>query len=70
MDLGVKRITQRLSRADWDTRVGTTLIYVANFDDDTISVIDGATNTAIATVPVGRAPSNVHVGVNPSTNLV
>uniref|UniRef100_UPI003F4929EC hypothetical protein n=1 Tax=Priestia megaterium TaxID=1404 RepID=UPI003F4929EC len=38
------------------------LIYVANLDSNTISVIDG-TNSVIATVPVGFGPRGV--GVNP-----
>lgn len=32
------------------------LIYVTNVSDDTVSVIDGTTNTVIATVPVGDRP--------------
>ena len=27
-------------------------IYVANFNENTVSVIDGATNTVVATIPV------------------
>ena len=30
--------------------------YVANFTDTTVSVIDTATNTVVATVPVGNNP--------------
>lgn len=44
----------------------TNRVYVANAADDTVSVIDGATNTVIATVPVGDTPSGV--GVNATTN--
>ena len=32
-------------------------IYVANFYSGTVSVIDGATNTVIATIPVGTGSS-------------
>jgi len=34
-------------------------IYVANFGSDTVSVIDGATNTVIATIPVGYGPEGI-----------
>ena len=37
--------------------------YVANSDDNTVSVIDTATNTVTATVPVGSGP--FAVAVNP-----
>jgi YVTN family beta-propeller protein len=38
-------------------------IYVSNQSDNNVSVIDGVTNTVIATVPVGSLPTGV--GVNP-----
>ena len=38
--------------------------YVANRNDDTVSVIDSATNTVVATVPVGSTPSAVPVTPN------
>jgi YVTN family beta-propeller protein len=41
---------------------------VANHGDDTVSVIDGKTNTVTATIPVGQYPSAV--SVNPSTNII
>jgi YVTN family beta-propeller protein len=37
----------------------TTFGYVANVDDDTVSVIDTARNTVVATVPVGGFPDGV-----------
>jgi YVTN family beta-propeller protein len=43
-------------------------VYVANVNSDTVSVIDGATNTVVATVAVGNYPTGV--GVNPSTDRV
>ncbi|MGD0115689.1 MAG: YncE family protein [Dehalococcoidia bacterium] len=43
-------------------------IYVANYDTDNVSVIDGATNTVVATVPVGHGPSEL--AVNPATNRI
>lgn len=43
-------------------------IYVANYSDNNVSVIDGSTNTVIATVPVGFTP--LSIGVNPLTNGV
>jgi serine/threonine-protein kinase len=42
----------------------THTVYVAN--GNTVSVIDGGTDTVTATVPVGSAP--VGVGVDPSTH--
>ncbi|NOU67403.1 hypothetical protein GC096_25490 [Paenibacillus sp. LMG 31461] len=38
-------------------------MYVTNQDDGNVSVIDGITNTVIATVPVGARP--FAAGVNP-----
>ena len=35
--------------------------YVPNSDDGTVSVIDTATDTVVATVPVGQAPIGVAV---------
>ncbi|MCP9496385.1 MAG: carboxypeptidase regulatory-like domain-containing protein [Pyrinomonadaceae bacterium MAG19_C2-C3] len=53
----------------------TNRIYVANFDaataapvNDTLSVIDGATNLVTATVPVGANPYGV--AVNPTINNI
>ncbi len=46
----------------------TNTIYVANQGDNTISVIDGATNTVVDTIPAG-ANSN-GVAVNPNTNTI
>jgi YVTN family beta-propeller protein len=45
----------------------TNKIYVANLDGNTVSVIDGATNTT-ATVNVGEFPNEV--AVNPVTNKI
>lgn len=41
--------------------VAASLGYVANFGDDTVSVIDTVTNTSVATIPVGNGPSAVAV---------
>jgi YVTN family beta-propeller protein len=38
-----------------------TRVYVADFGDDTVSVIDTATNTVVATVVVGGNPADVAV---------
>ena len=46
----------------------TNLAYVTNSDDNTVSVIDGKTNTVTDTIKVGNNP--FAVSVNPSTNLV
>ena len=55
---------------DVGVNLSSNRVYVANHTDGTVSVIDGATNTVIATVSVGSAGSNVLVGVNPSTDRV
>ena len=36
-------------------------IYVANRGDNTVSVIDGITDTVIATIPVGNVPIGVGI---------
>src|SRR5260370_23622305 len=46
----------------------TNKIYVANRSDNTVTVIDGASNTVSATVPVGTSP--VAVAVSPTTNKI
>jgi YVTN family beta-propeller protein len=46
----------------------TNLIYVSNIEGNSVSVIDGTTNTVVATVPVGEAPEALDV--NPITNMV
>ena len=54
MDVAVNRSTDR--------------IYVANYDDNTVSVIDGKRNHVIHTINVGDSPSGVDV--NRSTDKV
>jgi len=46
----------------------TNRVYVSNQGDDTVSVIDGATNTVLRTVKVGHYPNGV--AVNPRTNTI
>ena len=46
----------------------TNRVYVANQGDDTVSVIDGASNAVIVTVPVGDKP--FAIGVNSATGRV
>jgi YVTN family beta-propeller protein len=50
------------------TNPPTNKIYVANYDDNTVSVIDGKTNRVINIVNVGKNPYSV--AVNPNTNTV
>jgi len=47
----------------------TNKIYVANSGDTTVTVIDGPTNTIIATIPSGLGPSG-GMAVNPVTDTV
>ena len=44
------------------------MIYVANYDDNTTSVIDGKTNSVVKTVHVGKNPYGI--AVNPNTNMI
>jgi len=46
----------------------TNRVYVSNQADDTVSVIDGATNKVLSTVRVGHFPNGV--AVNPNTNTI
>src|SRR5258708_6566762 len=46
----------------------TNTIYVANREDNTVSAIDGMTNTVTATIQVGVWPSLI--AVNPVTNTI
>jgi YVTN family beta-propeller protein len=46
----------------------TNTVYVANNSDNTVSVINGATNEVTATVHVGTAP--LGLAVNPTTNRI
>jgi YVTN family beta-propeller protein len=46
----------------------TNRVYVSNQADDTVSVIDGATNAVLRTVRVGHNPNGV--AVNPKTNTI
>jgi len=39
-----------------DARQGRQVAYITNQDDNTVSAIDVATNTTIATIPVGNGP--------------
>jgi large repetitive protein len=41
-----------------------TRAYVPNVGDFTVSVIDSATNTVVATIPVGQCPSGVAITPN------
>jgi YVTN family beta-propeller protein len=49
-----------------DPAAGT--VYVANVNDDTVSVIDTATNTVTATIPVGSHP--IYVAADPAAGTV
>jgi YVTN family beta-propeller protein len=44
------------------------LVYVANSDSGTVSVIDPKTNTVVTTIPVGSSPTGV--AINPTNGLV
>ena len=44
------------------------MVYVTNHDDNTVSVIDGKTNSVTTTIQLGWGPSGI--SVNPSTNIV
>jgi YVTN family beta-propeller protein len=46
----------------------TNMIYLANNGSDTVSVIDGKTNSVVKNIMVGTGPS--YVSVNPNTDMV
>jgi YVTN family beta-propeller protein len=46
----------------------TKTIYVANSEDNTVSLISARTNTVTATIPVGTSASPSGVAVNPKAN--
>lgn len=46
----------------------TNRIYTGNTGDRTISVIDGATNTVVHTIPVPSPSDALRLAINPSTN--
>ena len=41
---------------------------MANYNDNSVSVINGSTNSVLTTIPVGNSPRGI--SVNPSTNMV
>jgi len=45
-----------------DARQGRQVAYLTNQGNDTVSVVDITTNTVIATIPVGGAPTGVAAG--------
>src|SRR5262249_52732578 len=59
-------VGQAPARAAIDPRTDT--VYVANFDDNTVSVINGQTNTVTATIPVGSTP--IGIAADPRTNRI
>ena len=46
----------------------TNMIYVSNEKDNTVSVIDGSTNSVVNTIQVGTGPHGI--GVNPNTDII
>jgi YVTN family beta-propeller protein len=50
--------------------VTTNKIYIANKDSNDVSVIDGATNSVVATITDPNAQAPVAVGINPATNTI
>ena len=46
----------------------TNTIYVANYDEDTVSVIDSKTNIVVKTITVGSGPAEITI--NPNTNMI
>src|SRR5690606_25411291 len=50
------------------TLLAAPFAYITNYDDNTVTVIDTATNTATATIPVGINPFGV--AVNPAGTRV
>jgi YVTN family beta-propeller protein len=50
--------------------VTSTLVYITDLDNSTVSVIDTATNTVTTTIPVGTGPSGVAVTPDGATVYV
>lgn len=48
--------------------VNSNYVYVANYRSNTMTGIDGKTNTVVNTVPVGTSPSAI--AINPTTNKI
>ena len=48
--------------------VDTNKIFVANNENNTVSVIDGLSNQVLDTIPVGQSP--YEIAVNPNTNKI
>jgi YVTN family beta-propeller protein len=46
----------------------TNMVYAANYNDATVSVMDGSSNAVVATISVGPGPFSL--AVNPVTNLI
>jgi YVTN family beta-propeller protein len=61
VDVGVNPIAVGVNQV-------TNKIYVANFNDGTVTMVDGNNGNAKTTITVGNAP--VSVGVNPLTNEI
>jgi YVTN family beta-propeller protein len=53
-----------------DVNPVTNRVYVTNSGDDSISVLDGATNSVISTIAVNSGMSPTAVAVNPLTNRI
>lgn len=64
----VDTITDPPNPSDVAVNSDTNLIYVTNRNANTVSVIDGTSNTVIDTIFVGNLPTGV--ALNPDTNMV
>ncbi len=74
MNTRTNRLITRIPVGDGPTAIGlnraTNLIYVENRFENSISVIDGATNTVVATIPTPTYGVSTRIGVNPLTNRI
>ncbi len=75
LDINTNRIEHSLSLANSERSSQalsinpmTNAIYIANRDQDTVSVVDATSNSLIQEIPVGNRPESVVV--NPQTNTV
>ncbi len=46
----------------------TNMVYVTNYDSNSVSVINGKSDTVVATISVGEEP--IAIAVNPNTNMI
>ncbi len=74
MNTRTNRLISRITVGDGPTAIGlnraTNLIYVENKYGDSISVIDGATDSVVATISTPTYGVSTRIGINPVVNRI